>query len=79
MATCVEFSPGALAAEKLVLFILLLVSAIRALVKRITLRVNIHLYLLFFVFPISPFFLKEEMFDSKVPDSLSISESPDFI
>lgn len=34
-------------------------------------------YLLFSQFPL--FFLKEGVFDSKVPDSLSISESPDFI
>ena len=57
MATCVEFSPGAPAAEKLVLFILLLVSAIRALLKRITLRVSQYTPILaIFCFPSFPFF-----------------------
>lgn len=56
MVTCVEFSPGALAAEIFVLFILLLVSAIRVLSQHITLRASIYLCMLFFIFPVSPFF-----------------------
>lgn len=77
MVTCVEFSPGALAAEIFALFILLLVSAIRVLSRYFKGQyIPIHAI---FCFPIFPIFLRKGMFDSKVPDSLSISDSPDFI